>query len=55
MALRDIPKGKIIEEGDLTFKRPAHGISPRSIDDLIGKEASNDINEDTVLHWNMFK
>ena len=55
VALRDIPKGKIIEEGDLTFKRPAHGISPRSIDDLIGKEASNDINEDTVLHWNMFK
>ena len=55
VALKDIPKGKIIEESDLTFKRPAHGISPRSIDDLIGKEASNDINEDTVLHWNMFK
>jgi sialic acid synthase SpsE len=50
-----IPQGKTIEESDLTFKRPAHGISPRSIDDLIGKEASNDIDEDTVLHWNMFK
>jgi|SaaInlV_120m_DNA_4_1040238.scaffolds.fasta_scaffold06363_3 sialic acid synthase SpsE len=55
VALKDIPKGKIIEESDLTFKRPAHGISPRSIDDLIGKEASNDIDEDSVLHWNMFK
>jgi N-acetylneuraminate synthase len=52
---KKILQGKTIEKNDLTFKRPAHGISPRSIDDLIGKEASTDIDEDTVLHWNMFK
>jgi len=50
-----ILKGKTIDQNDLTFKRPAHGISPRFIDDLIGKKASNDIDEDTVLYWNMFK
>jgi len=49
-----IPKGKIIEESDLTFKRPAHGISPKFIGDVVGKRASFDIEEDTVLKWNMF-
>ena len=49
-----IPKGKVIEEEDLTFKRPASGISPKFIDDIIGKEALRDIEEDEVLKWNMF-
>ena len=49
-----IPKGKVIEEEDLTFKRPASGISPKFIDDIIGKEALRNIEEDEVLKWNMF-
>ena len=48
-----IPKGKVIEEEDLTFKRPASGISPKFIDDVIGKEAVRNIEEDVVLKWNM--
>ena len=55
VSLKDIPKGKVVEKGDLTFKRPANGISPRFIDDLIGREALNDIYKDKTLHWNMFK
>jgi N-acetylneuraminate synthase len=54
VALKDIPKGKIIEKNDLTFKRPAHGVSPSFIDDMLGKTALVDIEEDTVLQWNMF-
>ena len=37
VAAKNIPKGKIIEKSDLTFKRPAHGISPKYIDDVVGK------------------
>jgi N-acetylneuraminate synthase len=53
VAKRDIPKGKIIEAEDLTFKRPASGISPKFIDDVIGKRALVDIKEDEILLWNI--
>lgn len=49
VAANDIPKGNIIKRGDLTFKRPAHGISPKYIDDVIGKVAKVDINEDDII------
>ena len=55
VALKDIPKGKIVEYADLTWKRPAHGISPQFINELIGKQPLEDVFEDTVLQWNMFK
>ena len=49
VAANDIPKGKMIEKSDLTFKRPAHGISPKYIDNVIGKEAKVDIMEDDII------
>lgn len=49
VAKRSIPKGKIIEKDDLTFKRPAHGISPKFIDDVVGKVAKVDIEEDDII------
>ncbi|MGN8224834.1 N-acetylneuraminate synthase family protein [Gracilimonas sp. BCB1] len=52
VAKRDIPKGKVIEYKDLTWKRPASGISPRLIDDVIGKKTVSDIEADEVLNWN---
>jgi len=55
VALKDIPQGKVIEKTDLTFKRPAFGISPKDIDELIGKKANRDILEDEVLFWNYFE
>ena len=54
VASKDIPKGKIIEQSDLTFKRPAHGVSPKFIDEIVGKKAIEAIEEDTVLKWEMF-
>jgi len=53
VAAKNIPKGKIIEKEDLTFKRPAHGISPKYIDDVLGKEVKVDIKEDEIISKNM--
>lgn len=55
VALGDIPKGQIITKEDLTFKRPAHGVSPKFIDDVVGKVATVDIKDDDVIKWDMFK
>lgn len=55
VAKRAIPKGKVVEYDDLTWKRPASGVSPRDIDILIGKTAMEDVNEDEVIKWNKFK
>ena len=55
VAAKAIPKGKVIEFEDLTFKRPAYGISPKYIDSLIGKKALLNIKEDDILKWNMFE
>ena len=54
VASRNISKGKVITKEDLTFKRPAHGVSPKFIDEIIGKVANTDINDDAVIQWNMF-
>lgn len=48
---RCIPKGKIIDSDDLTWKRPASGISPRLIDAVLGKAAETDFDEDHILEW----
>lgn len=51
----NIPKGKVIEKEDLTFKRPAHGVSPKFIDEVVGKVAAVDIKDDDVIQWNIFR
>jgi len=54
VAAVEIPKGKQVEATDLTWKRPANGISPKIIDQVIGKIAISQIAEDDVLVWDMF-
>lgn len=51
VAKQDIPKGKTIEYDDLTWKRPASGISPRLIDEVIGMKTVSIIEADEVLKW----
>ncbi len=55
VAAKNIEAGKIIEPNDLTWKRPAHGISAKHFNDVIGKKATQNIEDDTVLKWNMFE
>jgi sialic acid synthase SpsE len=50
-----IKKGHIIRASDLTFKRPAHGISPRFIDDVVGMQAQRDIKADEILKWGLLE
>ena len=49
-----IPKDKIIEPTDISWKRPGSGISPRNFNKLIGLKSKEDIPEDKVLTWNLF-
>lgn len=51
IAARAIPAGKKLECDDLTFKRPAHGISPKYIEEVVGQTAISDMVEDEVLQW----
>jgi sialic acid synthase SpsE len=54
VAAKDIPEGKVIEKSDLTWKRPAHGVSPKFLKDIVGKKSKISIREDEVLKWDMF-
>lgn len=49
----DIKKGDIIKREQLTFKRPGTGISPDRIEEIIGKKALIDIEDDTILKESM--
>jgi len=55
VAAKEIPAGKTIEASDLTWKRPAHGISAKFYRELLGRVSLKKINEDEVLLWNMFR
>ncbi len=50
----DIPKGSVITEEMLTYKRPGTGISPVKMHELLGRVALVDIAEDTILQEQMF-
>jgi N-acetylneuraminate synthase len=49
----NIKAGTIITKEMITFKRPGIGISPSEVNNVIGKTAKVDINEDTILQYEM--
>ena len=51
VARRHIPAGVKIQPEDITWKRPATGISPSEIDRIINSKTAKDISEDTILQW----
>ncbi|NVK73368.1 MAG: N-acetylneuraminate synthase family protein [Oceanospirillaceae bacterium] len=55
VAVRDIAIGEVITEDLITYKRPAHGISPLHWDEVIGKKVVSRIEEDTPLQWSFIK
>jgi len=55
VAARTIPAGVKITHAMLTWKRPAHGISPADIDKILGRSAVCDIKEDDLLTWENFE
>lgn len=52
---RNIKKGEVLKESDVTVLRPALGIYPKYRDVVIGKTVACDIEADTPLIWNHFK
>ena len=55
VAKKNIKAGSIITEADLTWKRPASGISPKCLSEVIGLTVLFDIKEDTVIKWSMLE
>lgn len=53
VAAMDIPAGDEIQRKHLAIKRPGTGISPRQIDDVLGRTASVDITADDILNWDL--
>ncbi|WP_148409084.1 N-acetylneuraminate synthase family protein [Murimonas intestini] len=50
---QDIPQGTVITREMITFKRPGLGISPSQIEEVIGKTAAVDLDEDTIMKEEM--
>ena len=48
---KNVKKGMKLEETDLTYKRPASGISTIYWDDVIGRVTNKDLDLDHILQW----
>lgn len=49
VAAKKIPKGKMLEETDLDFKRPGTGIAPNRYEEILGKRIKKDIEFDRLI------
>ena len=50
---RSLKKGEIIQENDITAKRPGTGIAPKYSSIVTGRKVVCDLEEDTILTWDM--
>ncbi len=50
---RDMKAGEVIRKEDLMPKRPGTGISPVYTDIVVGRKVVRDLEEDTILTWDM--
>lgn len=53
VATCNIKAGEVIQEEDLTIKRPGTGIEPRHLSLIVGRVARRDIKANHVLTWDM--
>lgn len=51
--IREKKEGEILKADDIMPKRPGTGISPEYIDLVVGRAVKYDLEEDTVLKWDM--
>jgi len=45
----DVTAGTVLKKEHLAFKRPATGIAPKRLEEVIGKEVTSDLGADTIL------
>ncbi len=50
-----IPAGSVIEREMLAQKRPASGIEPAALDQVVGRKAKVTLSPDDVLHWDQIE
>lgn len=50
---RNMKAGEVITESDIMAKRPGTGIAPKFTEIVIGRTIRMDLEEDTVLTWEM--
>lgn len=55
VAKRTLRMGQPISLDDLTWKRPAHGISPKEISQVLGKVPVRTVEADELLDWSLLK
>lgn len=48
---RDLPKGHILTEDDIDYKRPGDGIEPKHWERIIGRTLANSVVYDQKLRW----
>ena len=50
---RDMKEGEVISKEDIMAKRPGTGISPQYAEIVVGRKVLRDLEEDTILQWDM--
>ena len=50
VAAKDIRKGEVFDEENLSVKRPGTGISPMRYWDFLGKSSGRDFKKDEAVH-----
>ncbi len=50
---RNMKAGEVISKNDVMPKRPGTGISPKYTDIVLGRKITRDLEEDTILLWDM--
>ena len=53
--IKNLKKGTVITENDLTVLRPNHGIDAREFDQVIGKKLLEDVEEHQKLTWDILE
>lgn len=51
VAVRNLEAGETVTEAMITYKRPAHGISPQHWDEVLGMKLTRPVEEDKPLQW----
>ncbi len=55
VAADDLPKGTVLSADKLGSKRPANGLSPRHLDEVIGRKLLHDLRKDQPLTWEIIE
>ena len=55
VAGRNLRAGTVLKTEDLQYKKVGDGIPPRYLDLVIGSELIEDVAEDTIIGWEMFR